>query len=159
MATSKSEAFRRTAPPLPLSIEKVADDEPLSTTLSATQLLVRIHAVSLNYRDLAILKGNYPATVLPRGIPGSDCAAEVIAIGTAVTQFDIGDHVSPIFKPNHLSEQDKRERDDVGLGGEVEGVLRRYAVFEEEILVKVPAKLHWEEVCLIRTIKELYHLP
>ena len=54
-----------------------------------------MRAVSLNFRDVAMLQeGRYPGGAIPGGIPASDCAAEVVAVGEAVTKFNVGDRVS-----------------------------------------------------------------
>ena len=56
-------------------------------------VLIRVHAVSLNYRDLMMVKGQYnPKMALPR-IPCSDGAGEVVAIGEGVNRVQVGDRV------------------------------------------------------------------
>ncbi|KAF9636051.1 hypothetical protein BFW01_g6946 [Lasiodiplodia theobromae] len=139
-------AFRRTKGDYPLSITQTTEKVPQS--LGPRDVLIRIRAVSLNFRDVAMLQeGRYPAPVEPEGIPASDCAAEVVAVGEQVTKFAVGDRVAPTFNVAHLE-----DNDDIGLaalGGDVEGVLREYAVFEEKVLVKLPAHLSWEEAATI----------
>ncbi|KAJ5636078.1 alcohol dehydrogenase [Penicillium longicatenatum] len=78
-------AFRRTSGPIPRSLELIT--EKLPSTLQPDEVLVRVHAVSLNYRDVAMLHGKYPDTSIKKGIPASDCAAEVISTGSKVIQF------------------------------------------------------------------------
>lgn len=90
-----------------------------------------------------MLNGSLPGTPLVGGIPASDCAAEVIAIGPNVSKFKIGDRVSPIFDLNALN---GTEIEKATLGGDVDGVLREFAVFDECVLVKIPRYLSWEEV-------------
>jgi NADPH:quinone reductase-like Zn-dependent oxidoreductase len=87
----------------------------------------------------------YPLPVTDRGIEGSCCAAEVVAIGNAVGTFTIGDHVTPTTNLNLLT-GDERDAGFRALGGDVPGVLRQYAVFEEKHLVLLPSHLSWEEV-------------
>ena len=61
------------------------------------EVLVKLHAASLNYRDLMMVLGHYnPNMELPR-ILGSDAAGEVIAIGESVTRFKVGDRVTSLF--------------------------------------------------------------
>src|SRR3954469_8005566 len=61
------------------------------------EVLVRIHAVSLNYRDLMMVKGLYnPKMKLPR-IPCSDGAGEVEAVGNGVSQWKRGDRICFIY--------------------------------------------------------------
>ncbi|RSL71785.1 hypothetical protein CEP53_001360 [Fusarium sp. AF-6] len=136
-------SFRRTEPPYPLTI--APSTETLPETLGPRDVVIRIHAVSLNFRDVAMLhEGRYPAPAEVRGIPASDCAAEVVAVGDEVEQFKIGDHVAPIFNLTNL-DGTERDSDAVALGGDGPGVLREFAVFEDKFLVKLPQHLSWEE--------------
>jgi NADPH:quinone reductase-like Zn-dependent oxidoreductase len=137
-------AWRRTALPHPLSI--VRTEESLPDTIGAHDVLIRIHAVSLNYRDVAMLReGDYPMPVEDGGVSASDCAAEVIAIGDQVSHFKKGDHVAPIPDLENLTGEE-RDISGLTLGGNGPGVLRQYAVFEDIYLVKLPEHLSWEEV-------------
>jgi D-arabinose 1-dehydrogenase-like Zn-dependent alcohol dehydrogenase len=138
-------AFRRTQGDLPHTIE--LSKETLPSSLNANDVLIKIHAVSLNYRDVAMLDGKYPVEVKAGGIPASDCAATVVSVGDAVKDFKKGDYVSPIFNLTNLTGLE----DDVmqALGGDVEGVLRDYAVCLAEVLVHLPKRLSHNEVCHI----------
>jgi NADPH:quinone reductase-like Zn-dependent oxidoreductase len=118
-------------------------EENLPSTLQSTQVLIRIHAVSLNYRDVAMMNGKYPVEVIDHGIPASDCAAEVITVGSQVKDFQPGDHVTVIFDLANLTGTEDERR---VLGGDVDGVLRQYAVFDQSALVHLPKHLSWEEV-------------
>lgn len=140
-----SKAFRRTEGDLPRTIEQTTESVPTVDELGPLDVLIKVHAVSLNFRDVAMLNGRYPVSVEDRGIPCSDCAAEVVAIGTSVRSFALGDKVSPIFDITNLSGLE--DEPNCALGGSVAGVLREYAVFEERLLVKLPEHLTWEEVC------------
>ncbi|KAF4544626.1 alcohol dehydrogenase [Lasiodiplodia theobromae] len=135
------QAYRRTAGPLPMTIEKVTEEIP--TTLGADEVLIHIHAVSLNFRDVAMLDGRYPLPFMERGIPASDCAAEVVEIGSGVTDFKVGDRVINTIDLNNTTDED--EETPLALGGEVEGVLSQFAVFKEKHLLHMPAHLSWEE--------------
>ncbi|KAL2145074.1 hypothetical protein VTI28DRAFT_7953 [Corynascus sepedonium] len=138
-------AFRRTTGDLPRTISP--STEQLPQQLGPKEVLIKIHAVSLNFRDVAMLNGRYPIDVQERGIPCSDAAAEVAAVGAAVTQFAVGDHVSAIFDLSNLTGcEDEPPKE---LGGELSGVLREYAVYEETQLVSLPNHLSWEEAATI----------
>jgi NADPH:quinone reductase-like Zn-dependent oxidoreductase len=138
-------AWRRSTTPYPRSL--VFSTETLPSKLESKDVLIKIHAVSLNYRDVAMLQeGAYPVPVEDGGVTGSDSAAEVIAIGDQVTKFVIGDHVAATNNLLSLT-GDEREMDELALGGNGPGTLRQYAVFKEELLVRLPAHLSWEEVC------------
>src|SRR5580704_10867013 len=66
------------------------------------QVLINVHAASLNYRDLMIVLGKYnPKLALPR-IPCSDGAGEVMAVGEGVTRVKVGDRVAGIFMQNWM---------------------------------------------------------
>ncbi|KAL3490676.1 alcohol dehydrogenase [Aspergillus germanicus] len=135
-------AFRRTADGS--TVEMV--EENLPSSLQPTQVLIRIHAVSLNYRDVAMMNGMYPAQVIDRGIPASDCAAEVVTVGSDVKDFRVGDHVTVIFDLNNLTGTEDEMK---ALGGDVDGVLRQYAVFDQSVLIHLPKHLSWEEAACI----------
>ncbi|KAH7007791.1 alcohol dehydrogenase [Macrophomina phaseolina] len=138
------QAYRRTTGKPPLKIIKVTETTPKD--LGVRDVLIRIHAVSLNYRDLATLTGRYPFPLEEGGIVASDCAAEVVAVGPAVNDFKIGDRVAPIFDLENLNGDNDETR---GLGGEVAGVLRQFALFDEKHLVRLPENLSWEEASTI----------
>ncbi|KAL6868710.1 hypothetical protein ACO1O0_000026 [Amphichorda felina] len=147
-------SIRRGSGSLPLTVE--TGTETLPKELGPSDVVIKIHAVSLNFRDVGLLhgkmpKGSYPPEALEHVIIASDCAAEVVALGEEVRDFHIGDHVSPIFDLNDID--DGEEKDEYAdaefkpLGGTTHGVLREYAVFDEKLLVRVPKYLSWEEVC------------
>lgn len=136
-------AWRRNEPPT--SIELTSDEPtPSPESLSPEEVLIRIHTVSLNFRDVAMIRNRYIKPVVRCGVIGSDCAAEVVATGSAVSKFSRGDCVSIVYDLNNLNNDDKG--DMAALGGEEEGVLREYAVFPQHVLVHVPGHLSWEEV-------------
>ncbi|KZL74892.1 alcohol dehydrogenase [Colletotrichum incanum] len=139
--------FRRTDGDLPRTIEQSTEALPAPDELGYRDVLVKIHAVSLNFRDVAMLNGRYPVEVEQRGVPCSDCAAEVIAVGSAVKNLVVGDRVAPVFDlSNLIGDEDKPMQ---ALGGDVPGVLREYAVFDEEVLVHLPKHLTWEEAATL----------
>ena len=123
-------------------------EEPLSHDLKPGQALLKIHAVSLNFRDIAMLSGRYPVPVIQQGVPCSDAAATVVAVGSAVDKVKIGDYVIPSFQTNYITGNEKHEAMSA-LGGDVDGVLREYAVFDVEVLTKVPEHLSYEEASTI----------
>ncbi|KAK4233034.1 chaperonin 10-like protein [Achaetomium macrosporum] len=139
-------AFRRTTGELPLTV--APSTEQLPRELGPSDVLIKIHAVSLNFRDIAMLDGRYPIQVLERGIAASDAAAEVAAVGSAVKNFAIGDRVSVIFDLVRLTGSED-EPYQHALGGDVEGVLREYAIYEDKYLVHLPQHLSWEEASTI----------
>lgn len=110
-------------------------------------VLVKMHAASLNYRDLMVVTGTYnPRMKLP-AVPFSDGAGEVTEVGSEVTRWNAGDRVMPIFAQGWLdgeSSEEKR-RTSLGAGAQWDGVLREYAAFNEQGLVRIPEHLSYQE--------------
>jgi NADPH:quinone reductase-like Zn-dependent oxidoreductase len=137
-------AFRRTTGDLPNTIQQT--QEKLPKELGPNDVVVKIHAVSLNYREHATLIGTYPVKTEEGGIPCSDAAAEVIATGSAVKKFKIGDPVSPITGQGPYEDTD--DGVSVAIGFSKPGVLREYAIYEEKHLVHLPKNMSWEDVSM-----------
>jgi NADPH:quinone reductase-like Zn-dependent oxidoreductase len=113
------------------------------------EVLVKIHAVSLNYRDLLMVKGQYnPKLRLPR-IPCSDGAGEVAAVGDGVTAWKPGDRVAGIFMQNWLEGPATSAKVKGALGGDIDGVLAESVVLKESGLVAVPEHLSFEEAATL----------
>jgi NADPH:quinone reductase-like Zn-dependent oxidoreductase len=113
------------------------------------EVLVGVRAISLNYRDLLIIKGLYnPKLKLPR-IPCSDGAGEVVAVGEGVTAWKPGDRVMGIFMQNWLDGPLTRARSRGALGGDIDGVLADYVVLKEAGLVRVPEHLSFQEAATL----------
>jgi NADPH:quinone reductase-like Zn-dependent oxidoreductase len=112
-------------------------------------VLIRVRAVSLNYRDLMAVKGLYnPKMALPR-IPCSDGAGEVIAIGDGVTRVGVGDRVCGIFMQRWLEGPLTAERSKAALGGDVDGMLAEYALLAQDGVVRFPEHLSYEEAATL----------
>jgi len=67
--------------------------------LGLGEVRIRVHAVSLNYRDLMVASGNYLVSVEDPIIPCSDGAGEVLAVGPGVSRVQVGDRVAGSFFP------------------------------------------------------------
>ena len=113
------------------------------------EVLVRIRAVSLNYRDLMMVKGLYnPKMKLPR-IPCSDGAGEVEAVGGGVSRWKRGDRVCGTFMQNWVDGPPTPAKIKGALGGDTDGVLGEYAVLKETGLVRMPEHLNFEEAATL----------
>ena len=109
------------------------------------QVLVRLKAASLNFRDLLMVEGKYnPRQRLPL-IPCSDGAGEVVEVGEEVTRVQPGDRVCGTFAQKWISGEPTRERLRSTLGGPLDGTLAELAVFDQEGVVKFPGHLSYEE--------------
>jgi len=109
------------------------------------EVLVRVHAISFNYRDLLMVKGLYnPKLALPR-IPCSDGAGQVAAVGEAVTLWQPGDRVAGIFMQNWQDGPPTPVKTRGALGGDIDGMLAEYVVLNETGLVRLPEHLSFEE--------------
>lgn len=113
--------------------------------LSANDVLIQISAVSLNYRDLIIAKGTYPFPTKSPVIPCSDATGTVLAVGDRVTQFKAGDKVCTQFNQLHQAGPIDPTALATGLGGAIDGTLRKHAIFPEYGLVKAPESLNAAE--------------
>lgn len=109
------------------------------------EVLVKLHAASLNYRDLIIPKGMYPFPLDLPVVPGSDGAGEVVEVGSKVVQFQKGDKVVTLFNQLHQYGPVDTLSAKSGLGGVIDGTLRQYGVFNENGLVKAPKNLDFCE--------------
>ncbi len=112
------------------------------------QVLVRMRAASLNYRDLLIATGRYSARrgALKRPlVPLSDGAGEVVAVGPGVRTLAPGDRVASSFFQRWVDGPWDPQMGGSALGGTIDGVLAEEVVLEEGGAVKVPAALSFEE--------------
>ena len=106
------------------------------------QVLLRMRAASLNYRDLVVPMRGYGSFTgnLPL-IPLSDGVGEVIEAGPELTRIKTGDRVCPLFSQGWLSGEPSLERLKQTLGGPLDGTMAEYMVLPEEGVVKAPAHL------------------
>lgn len=101
------------------------------------EILVRIKAVTLNYRDLAIVQGSYGTFALPI-VPASDACGEVVATGPGATRFQSGDCVCPLYVMDWLSGPPQAQFVTRRLGGPQDGVLAEYVCIAEQAAVRAP---------------------
>jgi len=113
------------------------------------QVLIRVHAVSLNYRDLLIAQGRYPRGLKLPLIPMSDGAGEVVETGAGVTRVKRGDRVAGIFMQNWLCGEVSATAARGALGGSLDGMLAEYVVLSQEGVVHIPSHLSYEEAAAL----------
>ena len=113
------------------------------------EVLVGVRAISLNFRDLMMVKGLYnPHLKLPR-IPCSDGAGEVLSVGEGVTAFKAGDRVAGIFMQNWLDGPLTAAKAQGALGGDIDGMMANHVVLKETGLVALPEHLSYQEAATL----------
>ncbi len=113
------------------------------------QVLLRMKAWSLNYRDLMVVKGQYnPRLKLPL-IPLSDGVGVVAEVGAGVTRVKAGDRVAGAFMPGWVEGKLTDAKAKSALGAGPDGLLAEYAVLPAEGVVEVPAHLSDEEAATL----------
>jgi NADPH:quinone reductase-like Zn-dependent oxidoreductase len=109
------------------------------------QVLVKVAACSLNFRDLGIVRGTYRVPVPDNIVPLSDGAGEVVAVGSDVRRVKAGDKVAGCFFQRWPGGEAPPDAHATALGGGIDGMLSEYVVLEEDGVVKLPAHLSLEE--------------
>jgi NADPH:quinone reductase-like Zn-dependent oxidoreductase len=113
------------------------------------EVLMRVRASSLNYRDLMVLKGGGRGPTKLGVVPLSDGAGEVAAIGNGVTRVKVGDRIAGTFHPRWFGGPIRPEYLTDRLGANLDGMLAEYAVLSEDALVRVPNHLSFEEAATL----------
>ena len=113
------------------------------------EVLISVRAISFNFRDLLVIRGQYnPKMTLPR-IPCSDGAGEVVAVGEGVTAWKPGDRVAGIFMQNWQDGSLTAVRAKGALGGDIDGMLADFVVLQESGLVAIPEHLSFQEAAAL----------
>ena len=128
------------------------------------QVLVRVRATSLNYRDLMVASGRGArGPTAPNLIPLSDGAGEVVEIGADVTRVKPGERVAALFMQTWLGGEIEPHHAASSMGGAIDGMLAEYVVLDQDGLVPIPDHLSFEEAaCLpcaaVTAWNALFHL-
>jgi NADPH:quinone reductase-like Zn-dependent oxidoreductase len=113
------------------------------------QVLIKMHAWSLNYRDLMTVEGRYnPRLKLPQ-IPLSDGAGEIVAVGSEVEGFKKGDRVANTFFERWTSGEQTDEQAKTALGAGRDGVLAEYVVLHQDGVIRIPDHLSYPEAATL----------
>jgi NADPH:quinone reductase-like Zn-dependent oxidoreductase len=114
------------------------------------EILVKMKALSLNYRDLLVVNGIESWKPSSLRIPISDGVGEVAAVGRSVSRLKVGDRVAGLFLPKWLDGQLTAENYVLPLGGAAaDGLLAEYVVFNEQAVVKIPNNLSDSEAATL----------
>lgn len=113
------------------------------------EVLIKLHAASLNYRDLIIPRGKYPFPTKFPVVAASDGAGEVVDVGPKVTKWKKGDKVVTLFNQGHQYGPMSIAAASTGVGGVVDGTLRQYAAYNEHGVVRAPKNLSHAEAATL----------
>ena len=117
--------------------------------VQAGDVLVRVRACSLNYRDLGILRGGYYRNDKQPVVPISDMAGVVEAIGPGVVSLKEGDRVTASFVRDWLQGPPTDAVLRTGFGGGIDGFLRERVAVPEHCLLKIPDSLNFEQAATL----------
>jgi len=116
-------------------------DEPVP---QPREVLVRVRASSLNFREISVLRGTYPLPIKPDVVMGADGAGEVVALGPGVTRVRVGDRVAAAMFPRWIDGPIAWEYAPQ-IGGSLDGMMTEYIALSEDALVRLPDHLSFEE--------------
>jgi NADPH:quinone reductase-like Zn-dependent oxidoreductase len=136
--------------PTPGSIDNLRLASRPDPTPGPGQVLVRVKATSLNYRDLITVEGKYARSApKPDLVPLSDGAGEVVSVGAGVTRWKAGDRVAGCFMQRWSGGEADAEAFATAMGGAIDGMLTELAVLEEGGAVRVPGHMSYEEAATL----------
>src|SRR5579863_5143729 len=118
-------------------IDALVVSERPDPTPGPGQVVVRTRAVSLNFRDLLVVKGDYNKRLPLPMVPCSDCAGEVAAVGSGVTRVKVGDRVAGIFMQSWIEGEVTEAKAKSAMGGAIDGVLAESVLLHENGLVHI----------------------
>ena len=108
-------------------------------TPAGREILVRVEAVSLNYRDQLVIDNQYGMGAAPPFTPGSDMAGRVVAVGDAARRVTPGQAVISTFTAGWLDGQPPAGAMPLGAPGP--GMLATHVLLDEDWLVEAPVTL------------------
>jgi NADPH:quinone reductase-like Zn-dependent oxidoreductase len=130
-----------------MSLESLQRLDEAVPTPRSHEILVRIRAASLNYKDLLFVKprerGGLPLS--QAFIPLSDASGEIVAGGAEVHRFAVGDRVAGINVQDWFFGPVPEDAPERALGYGVDGVLCEYRIFDQHNLLALPRHLTFEQ--------------
>jgi NADPH:quinone reductase-like Zn-dependent oxidoreductase len=131
------------------SLDHLSLNHEPDPTPDSREVVIRVKANALNYRDLMVMRGSYRVPPRPRVIPLSDGAGEIVAVGADVKRFKVGDRVAGAFFQGWMGGHLAAEHLSTDLGGSIDGMLSEYVVLNEQGVVKIPSHLSFEEAATL----------
>ncbi len=113
------------------------------------QVLIQVHASSINYRDLTTIEDPMSRNLPYPTVPNSDAAGEVVAIGDGVDGFSVGDRIATCFFEAWPDGTITPAAMASALGGARQGVLAEHVVLNADGVVPVPAHLDWRQAATL----------
>jgi NADPH:quinone reductase-like Zn-dependent oxidoreductase len=113
------------------------------------EVLIKVKATSVNYRDLMVAKNMYGSPAAEDLIPLSDGAGEVVAVGPGVSKWKAGDRVAGSFFKEWRSGTFKTEYQTTALGGSASGMLAQYVALPADSVVRIPEHLSFDEAATL----------
>lgn len=130
-------------------LEQLRQVDRAPAPLGPGQVRVRLHAASLNYRDLLMVRGRYnPRQPLPL-VPCSDGAGEIVEVGEGVGERSVGERVATCFTQGWLAGPHRSAHFKRTLGGPLDGTLQEELVLDEQGVIPVPRHLSMEEAACL----------
>lgn len=128
-----------------IRIEEVSKPEP-----GPGEVLVRMHAASLNFRDLVVLAGGYGSAQKKADlILLSDGAGEVVALGEGVREFHVGDRITTVYFQDWIGGRPTAERLASGLSAHLDGIACEYRALPVHGVMRAPDHLDWVEAATL----------
>lgn len=125
------------------TLDSLIPSEEPSPIPGAHEVLVRVRAVSLNYKDLNFLKPGAPP---PGGlVPLSDAAGEIVSVGPGVTRLKLGDRVANVAVKGWIDGPPPADAYARSFGAGIDGVLSEFRVVNEQDLLRLPSGYDWIE--------------
>ena len=131
----------------PGGLEKLVIEDRPDPKPGPGEVLVRVHASSLNYHDFAVVIGAIPTA--DGRIPMSDGASEVVAVGEGVTKWKVGDRVLSLFFPGWSSGQIEAAGFQSVPGDGANGFAAEFVAAPETAFTRMPAGWSWEEAATL----------
>jgi NADPH:quinone reductase-like Zn-dependent oxidoreductase len=148
MSTTKMRAWQ--LPAGCTSIEQAELIELPRPQPAAGEVLVRVHATSLNYRDQAIAQGRYFGSAIKvAGVPLSDGAGVVEAVGAGVKSLKTGDRVAGTFFQGWQDGVPPAAKGDALGCPPAKGMLADYVTLPESGVVRLAGSLRFEEAATL----------